>query len=194
MKADTAQQILDVAEDLVRKRGYSAFSYADISEQVGIRKASIHYHFYSKEELTKALVNRYRDTALQTLNRFEQTTSDLREQLVQFCRLYRHGLDQEQMCLCGILSAEIAILPEPVQRELGHFFVAMEAWLTKVLKRGCETGYLKLRTSPEQEAAFLMATLQGVQLMARTSDDSEATFDRIMNPLLAAMMIHGTPC
>ena len=52
---DTAQQILDVAQDLVRCRGYSAFSYADISKQVGIRKASIHYHFSSKEELGKEL-------------------------------------------------------------------------------------------------------------------------------------------
>ncbi len=33
---ETAQQILDVAQDLVHCRGYSAFSYADISQQVGI--------------------------------------------------------------------------------------------------------------------------------------------------------------
>ena len=43
MEKHTAQKILDVAQDMVRNRGYSAFSYADISAQVGIRKASIHY-------------------------------------------------------------------------------------------------------------------------------------------------------
>jgi TetR/AcrR family transcriptional repressor of nem operon len=32
-------------------RGYKAFSYADISEQVGIRKASIHYHLFQQERL-----------------------------------------------------------------------------------------------------------------------------------------------
>ncbi|MEM6867960.1 MAG: TetR/AcrR family transcriptional regulator [Cyanobacteria bacterium P01_C01_bin.121] len=46
----------------MRCRGYSAFSYADISKQVGIRKASIHYHFASKEALVQALVKRYHNT------------------------------------------------------------------------------------------------------------------------------------
>jgi TetR/AcrR family transcriptional repressor of nem operon len=194
MKADTAQHILDVAQDLVRQRGYSAFSYADISEQIGIRKASIHYHFCSKEELARALVNRYREKVRQTLQQIEHNNPDPQEQLMQFCRLYRSGLSHDQMCLCGILSAEIAVLPESVQQELEAYFVETEVWLAGVLKRGGETQRLKLRTTPTEEAAFLMATLQGVQLMARTSQGGEATFDRIMIPLLTAMMTNETLC
>ncbi|MDX2213990.1 MAG: TetR/AcrR family transcriptional regulator [Oculatellaceae cyanobacterium bins.114] len=188
MKAETAQQILDVAQDLVRSRGYSAFSYADISEQVGIRKASIHYHFCSKEELAKALVDRYRERVRQNLKQLEQTTSDPQEQLIQFCRLYRNGLSQDQMCLCGILSAEVAVLPKPVQQELSAFFVETEVWLAAVLKRGHAAGSFNLRTTPAGEAAIVLATLQGAQLMARTSNDSEATFDWIINSLLAVLM------
>ena len=46
-KSETAEQILDLAETLIQTRGYSAFSYQDIADSLGIRKASIHYHFPS---------------------------------------------------------------------------------------------------------------------------------------------------
>ena len=49
-RSDTAEQILDLAETLIQTRGYSAFSYQDIADSLGIRKASIHYHFPSKTE------------------------------------------------------------------------------------------------------------------------------------------------
>ena len=57
---DTQDQILDSAERLIQSQGYSAISYQDISNQVGIRKASIHYYFPSKGDLAAAVVKRYR--------------------------------------------------------------------------------------------------------------------------------------
>jgi len=66
-RSETAEQILDLAETLIQTRGYSAFSYQDIAEALGIRKASIHYHFPSKTDLGVAVIDRYIerfDTAL----------------------------------------------------------------------------------------------------------------------------------
>jgi TetR/AcrR family transcriptional regulator, transcriptional repressor for nem operon len=56
---DTAQRILDIAEQLVQMRGYNAFSYAHIAAELGITKASLHYHFSGKAELGQALIARY---------------------------------------------------------------------------------------------------------------------------------------
>ena len=53
-------RILDVAERLVQTRGFNGFSYADIAAEVGITKASLHYHFATKAEL-----GRHADRALQ---------------------------------------------------------------------------------------------------------------------------------
>lgn len=186
MKGETTQQILDVAQHLVRTKGYSGFSYADISEQVGIRKASIHYHFPCKEDLARELVRRYRETIRLQLHQIEQSQADPQEQLVRFCRLYRNGLSQDQLCLCGMMSADLALLPETVQEEVNAFFTETEAWLTRLLQQGAETGSFRLRITPASEAALLLATLQGTQLIARAATDSEATFDRIIDALLTA--------
>ena len=56
---DTRTELISQAEFLVRRRGYSGFSYADLAEVVGIRKASIHHHFPTKSDLAFALVAAY---------------------------------------------------------------------------------------------------------------------------------------
>ncbi|MEO1146495.1 MAG: TetR/AcrR family transcriptional regulator [Cyanobacteria bacterium J06638_22] len=186
---ETAQQILDVARDLVRCRGYSAFSYADISKQVGIRKASIHYHFPSKGELGKELVKQYRIAFQQKLKAIEQSESDPQKQLQQFVELYRDGLNECQICLCGMLSAEIEVLPDSVQEEVRAFLSMVQSWLTGVLAAGEAASCLHPRSSPEAEALLLLATVQGAQLIARTAADSQAMFDGIAKPLLASLCI-----
>ncbi|MGK7925202.1 MAG: TetR/AcrR family transcriptional regulator [Spirulina sp.] len=186
---ETAQQILDVAQELVRCRGYSAFSYADISKQVGIRKASIHYHFPSKEELGRELVKRYRTAFQQKLKGIEHSESDPQRQLQKFVGLYRDGLSECQMCLCGILSAEIEVLPDSVQQEVRTFLSEARVWLQDVLAAGEAAGCLQPRISLETEALLLLATVQGAQLIARTAEDSEATFDEIAKQLLATLCI-----
>jgi TetR/AcrR family transcriptional repressor of nem operon len=57
--ADTPQRILDVAEQLVQTRGFNGFSYADIAAAVGLTKATLHYHFATKAELGRRLIERY---------------------------------------------------------------------------------------------------------------------------------------
>jgi TetR/AcrR family transcriptional repressor of nem operon len=55
-----ATAILDVAERLAQTRGYNGLSYADIAAQLGVTKASLHYHFPSKAQPGCALIERYR--------------------------------------------------------------------------------------------------------------------------------------
>lgn len=59
MENTTRTKIMEAAEQLLRTRGYSDFSYADLVEQAGIRKPSIHHHFPTKEDLGVAIVSDY---------------------------------------------------------------------------------------------------------------------------------------
>lgn len=49
--------ILDHAARLLRSGGYHETTLREIAEAVGIRKASLYYHFGSKEEIVEAVVN-----------------------------------------------------------------------------------------------------------------------------------------
>ncbi|HEY1566924.1 MAG TPA: helix-turn-helix domain-containing protein, partial [Solirubrobacteraceae bacterium] len=54
----TRTRILDTAERLVQTRGFNGFSYADVATELGVTKASLHYHFPGKAELGEALIAR----------------------------------------------------------------------------------------------------------------------------------------
>lgn len=51
-------EILDVATALFAERGYEGASMNDVAERVGIRKASLFYHFATKDALYEAVLDR----------------------------------------------------------------------------------------------------------------------------------------
>ena len=184
MKQKTAQQILDAAQSMVRNRGYSAFSYADIAKQIGIRKASIHYHFPSKDNLVKELVKRYRENLQRKCLHIEQQIKTPQEQLKEFVNLYRDGLQDNQICLCGMLSADFTILNLEIQEEIQSFFTVTQSWLVSLLQRGCEAKIWQCKQSLDIEAKIILSMLQGTQLTARVSENSIETFEEITETFL----------
>ncbi len=52
------EEILDVATDLFAERGYEGASMNDVAERVGMRKASLFYHFATKDALYEAVLDR----------------------------------------------------------------------------------------------------------------------------------------
>jgi AcrR family transcriptional regulator len=50
------EEILDAAAELFTSRGYAATSTRTIADAVGVRQASLYYHFDSKEELLEELL------------------------------------------------------------------------------------------------------------------------------------------
>src|SRR5580704_19068132 len=83
-----ATAILDVAERLAQTRGYNGFSYADIAIQLGVTKASLHYHFPSKAELGRALIERYRVLFGAALDAIDHRAPLPEEKLKQYVGLY----------------------------------------------------------------------------------------------------------
>lgn len=169
----TAARIMDAAQRMVQTRGFNAFSYADISAQVGIKKASIHYHFPSKKDLGKELIARYRVVFRRKLDEIDRETDDSRRKLRDYAQLYLDALrDDDRMCLCGMLASDIATLPEEVRRGVVDFFADNEAWLAKTLGEGRRVRALSFKGSAKSEAQFFLTGLQGAMLVARTYGDA----------------------
>ncbi len=113
-----SQRILDVAVQLAQTRGFNGFSYADIAEKLVVTKASLHYHFPSKADLGRSLIERYRRAFADALATIDRQAPDARERLRRYVGLYDTVLRDDRMCLCGMLAAEYATLPEAMQDEL----------------------------------------------------------------------------
>ena len=99
------EAILDAAEKRVRHAGYSNMSFRDVAKDVGIKSASVHYHFPTKSDLGTALVERYKDHFSQKLLQID--TTNFSDALAKFVQLYDAALVMDQsICLCAALGAE----------------------------------------------------------------------------------------
>jgi TetR/AcrR family transcriptional regulator, transcriptional repressor for nem operon len=69
--------------------------------------------------------------------------------------------------LCGVLSADIASLPDKVRQAVQAFFRANENWLAKVLAEGEIQQTLNANGQSEATARALFAAFQGSLLASR---------------------------
>jgi TetR/AcrR family transcriptional repressor of nem operon len=180
----TADRVLDIAEALVQTRGFNAFSYADVSKAVGIRKASLHHHYPTKADLGLALVDRYRQAFMGALNKIETTSETTGRRLAHYTDLYGSVLRKGRMCMCGMLAADVATLPRPMRESIAEFFDQNERWLTRVLAEGRKRGEIEFLGTPASMASFFVSSLEGAMLVARASGTQES-FDEAVRHLLA---------
>ncbi len=182
----TAERILDVAERLVQLRGFNGFSYADIASELGITKASLHYHFPSKAELGRALIVRYAERFADALSHIDRELPDACAKLDAYAGLYADVLRGKRMCLCGILAAEYETLPKPMRAAVIAFFDDNQLWLESVLAQGAGDDQLTFAGSRQEVAQGIIGTLEGAMLVARPYDDV-ARFDSTARQLLAGL-------
>jgi TetR/AcrR family transcriptional regulator, transcriptional repressor for nem operon len=184
--ADTAQRILDVAERLVQTRGFNGFSYADIAEALRVTKASLHYHFPSKADLGRRLIERYETSFLAALGAIEAGSAEPRAQLKRYAQIYADVLRDDRMCLCGMLASDYATLPKAMKDEVRHFFDENEKWLAAVLERGRKAGSLGFKGPATEAARVLVGSLEGAMMLARSYGDA-SRFDTAADRLIASL-------
>jgi TetR/AcrR family transcriptional repressor of nem operon len=183
---NTAEIILDTAQSIVQDVGFNGFSYAHIAEKVGIRTASIHYHFPNKEDLGEALIVRYHKHFIATAVQIDTETQNNLEKLRKFTLLYGGPVQDYCTCLGVMLSTDVATLSGKAGEGLAEFFTANLEWLERVLDQGRREGDLNFEGSANVQAHQFLASLQGAQLLAKSFRDI-SRFDRIANGLISAL-------
>jgi len=182
----TADRILDEAEKLVQVRGFNAFSYADVSKAVGIQKASLHHHFATKTDLGVALIERYRRVFGDALDEIEADGGPAAERLERYVALYRTVLRKGRMCMCGMLAADVATLPQGMRESVAEFFSENVSWLTRVLTEGKKNNELAFVGTAAAAAGFIVSSLEGAMLVARGSGDLDH-LDDVAGLLMATL-------
>lgn len=175
MRGETAERILKAADALMTDRGYSAFSYADLSEAVDIRKASIHHHFPTKADLVTAVLRARHERLVEGTKLLDQQISDPLARIQAYVHYWEGCIRDRTMefCVAALLGAELPSLPDQVQREVRLYFKALSAWLEKTLEEGVRKRVIKLQEPAATEAQTLMAIVHGAMLSARAAGNCD---------------------
>lgn len=172
-RIDRAEQILAHAQRMVQMRGYNAFSYADLAEATGIRKASIHYHFKTKADLGLELLERYTRGLQASLAELDKLPA-ASERLRGFIDAYRQTQATGAICLCGSMASDAETLDEASRAGIGRYVRMSCDWVEGAVVQGIEDGEFFGTGSAADEAASLVSALQGALVMGRATGDSSA--------------------
>ena len=172
MRPDTKTALLQAAERVARARGFDGFSYADLAQEVGIRKASVHHHFPTKETLSVALLQQYCAHFKKLRNDIDQSHETGAGRLRALVDVYHDALqDGASMCLCVAFSASRDSLSCAALTEICAFRTDLRQWLRDVFQAGQHDNSIAGVSDPRSEAAATLALLEGGQLAARAQRD-----------------------
>ena len=185
----TAAAIADTFLGLVMERGYNAVSYADLAKLLGIRTASIHYHFPSKSDLGLAVLRRYGQGFFETItppspgdrHSYQNAFDDLMAPIKAVSET------EGASCLMGVLGAEYQSLSPPLQTEVNAFFTRQQAFLETLLEEGRTAGAFAFPGSAAAMARLIASALQGAILIKKARQDP-AHVDSIIASLRAMVM------
>jgi TetR/AcrR family transcriptional regulator, transcriptional repressor for nem operon len=178
---DTKDHILNATENLMQERGYAGFSFQDVSDAVGIKKASIYYYYPAKGELGRAVIARYREAMQSAFKELPGARPDdfwpILKQYMAPMVAYGHA--PGKACLAGVMIGEYLNLPEMMQNEIKAFFEEHEAFFTTLLEKGRAAGQFKFDGDANAMAKLLFSAVEGGLLIKRIKND-QTYFDGLV--------------
>ena len=163
---NTKSDILEHAELLIRTKGFSALSYNDLANIIGITKAGIHYYFPTKENLANVLISEYLERFSKTLYSIETEQTCIRNKLLAYSAIFTQGHDKSVLPLCCAMAAERTTLPLSLQELSKELFVIQLDWLTKIIEEAIQSGEGINIKSSRNTAMFYLSTLEGASLIS----------------------------
>lgn len=192
MVDDRKDQILRLASELLQTRSFTSFSYQDLSDRLGITKASIHHHFPSKEDLLLALTERYRVRQrakfAEADEKYPTPWGKLEAFLETMTSIMQSG---NKICPLGSLHSELNVIPEAVHRNLRALFDFPKQWLAAVLEEGRESGEMVFEGTASDRAVLILAALQGALQIARAQGPKE--FNAVVKQIRAGLVAPREP-
>ena len=179
----TRQAILDTAQVIVGRKGFSAVGLNEILQAAEVPKGSFYHYFNSKDAFGVVLLDSYFD---HYVNGMQQLFNQ--PELSGFAKLMRYwqswvdnqtGCTDAGKCLAVKLGAEVSDLSEPMRLALQRGTARTIALLAEALLQGVEDGSLTVQQPPQRLAQRLYALWLGTSVMSKITRTS-APFDEAL--------------
>ncbi len=169
-RSNTKDAILDTAESLLQERGFNAFSYQHISEQLGVKNAAIHYHFPNKAGLGVAVIERYNRNFHDWVARHQQRgTKPLAMLRGYFAIPLRFMRDGQKACPLGVLEAEFGAIPDPMRDAVRTLDADIRGFLSEALEQGRQQAVFQFNGTAQDKALLVVSALQGALQISRAA-------------------------
>lgn len=177
---DTKDKIVALADQLIRTRGFNAFSYRDIAAPMEIKNAAVHYYFPTKTDLGISVVAYEMERF--AANREKWAALPENEQLLLLFDSFRKKSRQGFICLMGSLSPDFDTLPAPMQQKVQEMCGEILQWTAGCLESGRNKKLFRFQGDAYDRALLVVSNLLSSLLLSRVLGPK--VFTRMSNQLL----------
>lgn len=176
----TKESIIELADRHIRQDGYNAFSFKDISHDVGIKTSSIHYYFPTKTDLGVATID-WHIGRVQDFIKAQNGKSPL-EKLEAFMGTYRQIMAENKVCLMGSLCCDLNTVAASMKSELKKFGNIVLDWVTEFLEDGRQQGYFHFQQPARTRTVMVIASIMASVQLSRVY--GQENFELVTNALI----------
>lgn len=178
VQGSTRHTILKAARELIQTRSYLGFSFQDLADRVGIRKASLYHHFPSKEALGVAVLEQAMAAYEKWFKVFEGTPE---EGLHLYINGFRNVIGAgRRVCPAASFIPGWDVVDSDIHQAVTRLRQMQVDWLTVQLTRQGRV------PAPASVAGQMFALCQGSLISARITGRVE-DFDAALAPMRAQL-------
>lgn len=181
---NTKDKIIHIGDQLIRTNGYNAFSFSDISKELNIKNASIHYHFPTKALLVISIIQKH----LLLLEKFKKAVAydSPIQKIIKFLLVYSAGRANGKTSILGALTSDYNTFESQVQTELKLLMENTLHWLTETLKEGKTTGAFLYEVEDRTKALLIITNILGAEQLSKITFNHD--FQEIKETIIANLI------
>lgn len=169
-------QIIELALRNIRERGYLSFSYDDLAKELGVTKASIHYHFEKKEDLGLAVCARIKEGLENSFNKVVEAKMNEEDKLWEFISRRAKQIEKNEVCPISSLQADFNFLPSSMQENVQQLSQLEMDYMKDILDKIKNEGKIHKSQDTRGLAALLISSVKGaLQYKRVVGEDLYAT-------------------
>ena len=181
----TRNRLLQAAFREVFRHGFQSAGIDAILSATNVTKGALYYHFENKEALGHAIVEEI--VAKLTHDRWllpleQGKDKDPVDALIRIVRaIPRRPRDIKAGCPLVNLAQEMSQLDEQFRMRLERIFQTWQDGIAVALRKGQSQGTVRRDLVPEEAASFLVAMVEGYEVLAKNAQDARVWVMGIRN-------------
>jgi AcrR family transcriptional regulator len=179
---DTKEDILLLGKQLIQSFGYNAFSYANISKELNIKNAAVHYHFPGKQDLLSGLLDNYLAHYTQLGQQLLSANVPAIKKIEKFIEPYSGLVDCNSICIIGSVASDYKTLPGMMKEKIVQLVELVLGMVEQTLRDGKRKGELVFSETARTQALLIMTNLSAAVQLARIT--GKADYDTVRKAIL----------
>jgi len=159
----TREAVILGAAEVFAEHGYGSASLTQVSEAAKVTKGALYFHFKSKEDLARAVIDEQHRIVLAESELLLAENRPALPTMILLCRAFGLKLIHEPVVRAGVrLTLEAAAFSQPVQGPYEDWIGVME----RLADRAKKEKQIRSSVDPAVFARYLVASFTGVQMVS----------------------------